>query len=101
MDTFGYKVRKLRIEANMPLRKLSALLDIDQSTLSKIELGERNPSADFIDKISVIFSVDKKDLRICYVSDKIVNDLLFEEYSHEILRLAAMKIDKLKANQDE
>ncbi len=32
-QTFGETVRKLREENEMPLRKLAALLDIDQSTL--------------------------------------------------------------------
>ena len=37
LDSIGTQMRKLREEAEMPLRKLAALLDIDQSTLSKIE----------------------------------------------------------------
>ncbi len=40
-QTFGETVRKLREENEMPLRKLAALLDVDQSTLSKIERNER------------------------------------------------------------
>ena len=45
-DSFGERVRKLREQADMPLRKLAALLDIDQSTLSKIERGERKPNTE-------------------------------------------------------
>jgi transcriptional regulator with XRE-family HTH domain len=40
-ETFGEIIRKLREDHNMPLRKLAAALDIDQSTLSKIETNQR------------------------------------------------------------
>jgi transcriptional regulator with XRE-family HTH domain len=36
MESFGEKVRKLREQADMPLRKLAALLDIDQFLLNHI-----------------------------------------------------------------
>lgn len=96
-ETFGEKVRKLREQADMPLRKLSALLDIDQSTLSKIERGERNPSTDLIEKLSSIFEIDKKDLQISYISDKVAYEILLEEYPQEILRIAEEKVEYLKS----
>lgn len=96
-ETFGEKVRKLREQADMPLRKLSALLDIDQSTLSKIERGERNPSTDLIEKLSAIFEIDKKDLQISYISDKVAYEILSEEYPQEILRIAEEKVEYLKS----
>mgnify|MGYP000850965251 FL=1 len=40
-ENMGDYIRQLREQAEMPLRKLAALLDIDQSTLSKLERGER------------------------------------------------------------
>lgn len=43
----------------MPLRKLAALLDLDQSTLSKIERNERR-ATELINKLSDIFKIDKK-----------------------------------------
>lgn len=39
-ETIGDKLRKLREENEMPLRKVAALLDIDVSILSKMERGE-------------------------------------------------------------
>lgn len=63
-DSFGERVRKLREQADMPLRKLAALLDIDQSTLSKIERGERKPNTELIEKLSAIFSIDKKNYKL-------------------------------------
>jgi transcriptional regulator with XRE-family HTH domain len=96
-ETFGEKIRKLREKADMPLRKLSALLDIDQSTLSKIERGERKPNTELIDKLSAIFGVDKKELQISYVSDKVAYEILSEEYGSEILKVAEAKVKYFKS----
>lgn len=99
-DSFGERVRKLREQADMPLRKLAALLDIDQSTLSKIERGERKPNAELIEKLSAIFSIDKKELYISFISDKVAYEVMSQEYSQEILRLAEEKVEYLKANKN-
>lgn len=97
IQTFGEKVRYLREMENMPLRKLSALLDIDQSTLSKIERGERNPNVELINKLSSIFRIQTKELQMCYLSDKVANEILLEEDGSEILRLAELKVEYLKS----
>ncbi|HDO27460.1 MAG TPA: XRE family transcriptional regulator [Bacteroidetes bacterium] len=47
----GKQIRKLRTDKGLPLRKVAALLDIDQSILSKTERGERKASKDQIKKI--------------------------------------------------
>jgi DNA adenine methylase len=94
--TFGEKLRKIREDNGMPLRKLAALLDIDQSTLSKIERNERKGNPMLIDKISKIFKTDKNEFQISYVSDKIAFELLKEEYSLDILKVAEEKIAYVK-----
>lgn len=91
-QTFGETLRKLREDDGMPLRKLAALLDIDQSTLSKIERNERKANPDLINKLSKIFKADKKELHISFVSDKVVYELLDEESSIDILKVAEEKI---------
>lgn len=96
IETFGEKIRKLRENNEMPLRKLAALLDIDQSTLSKIERSERKANNILINKIAKVFKVDKKELQVCYLSDKVAYDLLEEEYGKEVLQMAEQKITYLK-----
>lgn len=99
LQTFGETLRKLREDNGMPLRKLAALLDIDQSTLSKIERNERNANADLIDKLSIIFNTDKKELHINFISDKVAYELLDEESSIDILKVAEEKIEYLKSKR--
>ena len=98
-QTFGETLRKLREDDGMPLRKLAALLDIDQPTLSKIERNERKANPDMIDKLSKIFKADKKELHISFVSDKVVYELLDEESSIDILKVAEEKIEYLKSKR--
>lgn len=96
METLGETIRRLREAKEIPLRKLAALLDIDQSTLSKIERNERNASEEMIEKISKIFNYDYNELKIKLLSDKIAYDLIDEDLSSEVLKVAEQKIEYLK-----
>ena len=71
IETFGEKIRRLREQADMPLRKLSALLDIDQSTLSKIERRERSIKKDQILVLADILKVDRGELVSLWLTDQV------------------------------
>lgn len=100
IQTFGETIRKLREGNDMPLRKLAALLDIDQSTLSKIERNDRRGNEEIINKLSKIFKIEKRELQICLLSDKLAYEVLDEEYGSEALHLAEDKIEYLKKLKD-
>jgi transcriptional regulator with XRE-family HTH domain len=93
LDNFGTQIRKLRKEAAMPLRKLAASLDIDQSTLSKIERGERKPNAQMIEQVAKIFNTDMKALLVTFYSDLIAYEIQEENSFSEILQVAEAKIE--------
>ncbi|HNX88865.1 MAG TPA: helix-turn-helix transcriptional regulator [Paludibacteraceae bacterium] len=99
VKTFGETLRKLREDNSMPLRKLAALLDLDQSTLSKIERNERKANSELIEKLSSIFDVDKKTLQISFMSDKVAYELLEEENPKDILKVVEQKISYLKLSK--
>jgi transcriptional regulator with XRE-family HTH domain len=94
-QSFGEILRKLRESEGMPLRELASKLEIDQSTLSKIERDLRNAGEELIEKISTVFNVDEKELRINYKSDKLAYELLDEEDSINILKVAEEKLEYL------
>lgn len=96
IETFGGKLRKMREDKEMPLRKLAALLDLDQSTLSKIERNERNANANLIDKIAKIFKTSKKDLQVTFLSDQIAYKIIDKDYGVEALQVAENKVAYLK-----
>jgi transcriptional regulator with XRE-family HTH domain len=93
LDNIGTQIRKLREEAEMPLRKLAALLDIDQSTLSKIERDERRANTQMIDQIAKIFKADKEKLLIAFYSDVVAYEIQEEKAFSEILQVAEAKIE--------
>jgi len=93
---FGEYIRKLRKESGMTLSTLAASLDIDQSTLSKIENGRRNVPLFILPKLAITFSLDLNELKSKYSSDKIVEIVFHFEEPKSILKLAEKKIKDLK-----
>ncbi|HNV95638.1 MAG TPA: helix-turn-helix transcriptional regulator [Bacteroidales bacterium] len=99
MQTFGKAIRTLREEKELPLRKVAALLDIDQSFLSKIERNERKATKEQVIQLAKIYKVNEKELLIQYYSDKVAYDLAEEKTAKEILQVAEQKIDYFRKNK--
>ena len=100
MLSIGEQIRKLREDQGLPLRKVAAELDIDQSILSKIERGERTASKEQIIQIARIFKVDEKELLINYLSDRVLYDLKDEDLASDALKVAEKKIKYMTKNQN-
>ena len=79
----------------MPLRKLAAILDIDQSTLSKLERGERPISRQMLPIIAKTFNIDEKELIIRFMSKQVAYQLAEEKYAKDILIAAEAEIEYL------
>jgi transcriptional regulator with XRE-family HTH domain len=86
-ETIGDKLRKLREENELPLRKVAALLDIDVAILSKMERGERSLSKEVVMKLAKIYKHDAEELTVLFLSQKIV-----DEVGEEDLALKAMQV---------
>jgi len=93
MKDFGATIRKLREENKLPLRVVSAYLDIDQAILSKIERGQRKAAKELVSKLAVYFNVNKVDLMLAWLSDKILYEVEDEELALEALKLAEEKLN--------
>ncbi len=62
-ETFGKKLRDLRIQADVGLRELARLIEKSPGYISDVEQDHvPPPSEDVILKISVALNVDKKEL---------------------------------------
>ncbi|MBI4645868.1 MAG: helix-turn-helix domain-containing protein [Bacteroidia bacterium] len=96
MITFGEYIRNLREEAELPLRKVAAQLDIDPSLLGRIERNDRQPTKEIIAGIARIFNQDFKKLSDEYLSDQIAYKIINENADIEILKVAEKKIEYLK-----
>jgi transcriptional regulator with XRE-family HTH domain len=92
-ETFGEYIHKLRIDSGLTLTKLAASLDIDQSTLSKIENQKRNVPIEILPKLAKVFKLNLKSLEREYYSEKIAEILYQNPNSEELLRLAEEKAE--------
>ena len=97
-STFGDYIRGLRRKEGLPLRKVAAELDIDPSTLGKIEKNTRRPSKGMLKEISRVFKTEYEPLLIYSLSDKMYAELKNEELRFEVLKATEKK---LKAIQKE
>ena len=79
METIGQILRNKRQELGLLLRQVSAYVDIDQAILSKIERNERKPTKEMLERLSEILKLDKDELMIQFISDKIAYEIVNEE----------------------
>jgi transcriptional regulator with XRE-family HTH domain len=96
ITSFGEYIRKLREEAELPLRKVAAQLDIDPSLLGKIERNERQPTKKIIEGIAKIFKEDAKQLHKENISDQIAYKIIVENADLDTLKVAEKKVEYLK-----
>ena len=96
-ESFGEYLRNLREDRDIPIRKVAAALDIDQSTLSKFERGERLPREEIIPKIAEYFKADIEELRLSYFGDKVISQILPNKDAERILETAKEKLDYIKS----
>ena len=82
---FAEFIRETREKHNMPIRKLAAEMDMDTSTLSKIERKDRQVTPAMIPVLARVFKLDYKELQIKYLSQKILNEYGKQDYFIEAL----------------
>jgi len=88
MQQIGSLIRELRVKGGYPLRKVAAVLDIDQAILSKMERGIRKIKKEHVIKLATFFNYDEKEMLKIYLSDKILYELEDEENALEALKIA-------------
>jgi len=96
MDSLGDTIRKLRENKELPLRTVSAYLDIDQAILSKIERGQRKATREQVVKLAEYFKVKENNLLVTWLSDKLVYEVLDEDLALEAMKVAEEKVKYIK-----
>jgi transcriptional regulator with XRE-family HTH domain len=75
---FGSYLKQIREQKNIPQRIVAHRLDIDTSTLSKIELGERQITISMITGLAEV-------LQIKYITEKIMDEFGNQPFLKEAL----------------
>ena len=98
IETVGQIIRAKRESLGLLLRQVASYLDIDQAILSKIERNERKPSKDNIIKLAEVLKLDKEDLLVQFMSEKIAYEIADEDCASKVLKVAEQKINYIKSN---
>jgi ribosome-binding protein aMBF1 (putative translation factor) len=96
MNTFGDLIRSAREDKGLFLRQVAAELDIDQAIISKFERSERKPTKEQVLKFARFYGLDKDEVIIAWLSDKVVYDLQDEYLAGKALKAAEEKIKNKK-----
>ena len=92
MDNLGKIIRKLRTDNKLSLRVVAAFLDMDQAILSKIEHGKRKPNREQVLKMAEYFKVEKDDLLVAWMADKVLYELGDDELALQAIQVAEQAI---------
>lgn len=75
----GNKIKELRIKHEVLQRQLAAYLEIDTPMFSKIERGDRRAKRSQVILLAKYFHIDKKEMLILWLADKVLDALDGEE----------------------
>jgi transcriptional regulator with XRE-family HTH domain len=89
---FGDRLRELRAQKNVQLRKAAAGMDIDQSLLSKYERGQRFANEGFVRKAALYFGCDERELLALLWSDKFLSGIPDASLAGKALRIAEEEV---------
>ena len=99
-ETLGGRLREIREQNKLPLRRISAILDIDVAILSKMERGERKLSKEVVLKLAEIYKCNSEELLVLYLSEKIMFEIQDELLGEKALKVAEKRVKYLKANKN-
>ena len=96
----GQILRDQREKKGLLLRQVAALLDIDTAILSKIERNERKVKKEQIIRLAEILELNKEDLVVQFLSDKILHEIKDEKLGQKALKVAEQRMEyKTKKNK--
>lgn len=91
--TFGSYLKQIREQKKIPQRKVAYHLDIDTSTLSKIELGERQINISMIERLAAALGMDYRELQIKFISEKILHDFNSQPFIKDALQVTLNQLN--------
>ncbi len=91
-ESFGEYIRKLRQNNKLPLRIVAAEIDIDQSTLSKIERNEKLAPQYIIKPLAKLYNEDYRLFQTRYLSEKLYRETREYDYALEAIEITRKRL---------
>lgn len=101
MSTLGMKLRELREQAGLSLRKTAMQVDIDVAILSKMERRERKFSKELVLKLADLYKANADKLVIEFLSERVLYELEDEDFGLEALKVAEKELKNMKNRKNE
>lgn len=84
---------KFKREAKgMLLREVAYMVDVDTALISKIEKGDRKPTKEQIEKLSLALDIEYKKLLTLWLSEKAYREVEGEEMALDAIKLVVKRI---------
>lgn len=91
-ESFGEYIRRLRQKNNLSLRLVGSEINIDQSTLSKIERNEKLAPQYIIKSLAKLYSEDYRVFQTRYLSEKIYQEIKDFDYAFEAIEITKKRL---------
>jgi HTH-type transcriptional regulator, competence development regulator len=88
----GQYLRELRKEKGQTLHQVSQGTDIDSPLISKLERGERLPTAEQIKKLSKHFEIPESELKVKATAEKIIKEFGVTDNTYDAINLVMEQI---------
>ena len=89
---FGQYLRELRKEKGQTLHQVSKGTDIDSPLLSKLERGERLPTAEQIKKLAKYYKVSEANLKVKATAERIIKEYGVNDTTYDAVNLVMEQI---------
>ena len=92
MQTVGETFKKIREQRNLLLEQVTLKTRINKTLLSRIENSKRLPTRDQVHQLCKYYQVDKNEMIIQWLSDKVLFEMKDEDFALQAMQIAEEKI---------
>ena len=93
-QTFGEKIKELRVDLNLTLKFVAEKIDCSARLLSKVEKNEKKAPQNIIKGLSKIYKFPYKELNTKYLSENLYYQIRSYEYADEVLSIVKKRLKK-------
>ena len=99
MQTIGSTLKSIREEKGLLLQDVTSITGINMTLLSRIENDKRLPTREQVNLLCNYYKVQKNEIIVQWLSDKIVYEMQDEDLALAAMQVAEEKVTYIKAQK--
>ena len=99
MQTIGSTLKSIREEKGLLLQDVTSITGINKTLLSRIENDKRLPTREQVNLLCNYYKVQKNEIIVQWLSDKIVYEIQDEDLALAAMQVAEEKVTYIKAQK--